>query len=202
MQLCSSTDSVMHSVIAYVGGLVDLFSTFTLKVACAALGISRINQNVGADADLRSTYLFTNTLRCIFNTCSVMFMLASNLRKELPVLNIRVSSNSAIRNSSMTIIHVGASHYARQTVKHFGNSYISLYKVLCGHSVFYNSISSDAISCLIGITAQRHKAQHSVLKKLMKYVNQVTTNVGELHALDLVMLTRYNIRSVFCKSVS
>jgi NADH dehydrogenase/NADH:ubiquinone oxidoreductase subunit G len=197
--ICSS-DSYMQSVNAYSGGLIDMFSMFQLKWLCAYIGMSSINSHISLETDIRTTYLFTDTLACALNSCSILFVLASNIRKESPVLNIRVSNNMANRQNTVSIVYIGSHSFTKYSAYHLGNSYISINKLCSGKvaSSILNSSSNSTWSCIIGNTAQRHVLQHSMLRALMFSVNYLSTNVGSLHVLDLDALPRYNIRSLFC----
>jgi hypothetical protein len=100
---------------------------------------------VKLETDIRTTYLFTDTLAGAFNSCSILLVLASNIRKESPVLNIRVSNNMANRQNTVSILYIGSHYFTKYSAFHIGHSYISICKLGSGKiaSSILNSSNSN-----------------------------------------------------------
>lgn len=126
--LLDSTEQLWHSFHAYAGGLLDLLSMFHLRFLCTSIGVSSINSHVMLDTDLRNIYLFNDTLSSVLNSCSILFLIATNIRKEAPILNIRVSNNIVNRQSISIVLYIGTRVYLRHNVFHIGISNISMHK--------------------------------------------------------------------------
>lgn len=188
----------MHSVHAYAGGLLDVRSMFGLKLFCSSLGVSRLNMHTISDTDIRTTYLCTDSLSSVFNTCNILFFFALNIRKESPVSNIRVS-NAVCNRHMLLICYVGSHCFAPYDVVQLGTSVRALSRLFSGRTAL-NSLHSitSATSCtIIGNTAQRHTYIQRLFHELMFAVHYVSLTVGSLHAFELDAMPRYNARSLF-----
>jgi hypothetical protein len=187
----------MHSFFSFAGGLLDMFSMYVFKLVCSLLCISDINSHLNAGADFRISYLFTDTLANIYKHSNAILLLSINMRKEAPVMNIRISSGMADRACS--IGYIGSAYHNKYI--HLGVSSYSLYNVLHGSTSFSTIITNhdNNVACVTGRTfnTTTHAWQRGIVTKLFNSINSACVLVSNTHIYEICAFSCYNVRNLY-----
>lgn len=192
--LLHSVDATMRSFVAYSGSLLDSFSVFMFKLVCAALGLSSVNKHVDNDSDLRSSYIFLDSLHNIFNYYSVLCLLGINMRTESPILNIRMH-HSLTSKQLNSVFYVGTNVSAKLSIVHVGLGSSALQAVLNGSTVVSTIVLNNNYK-VASITG-RVVSNLNLPLSLLGNAHCLSSSVGEIHVRELCALQCYNARSMF-----
>ena len=136
---------------AVSGHFLDLESVLALKDFFSDLGVSNINYEDTAQlcfTDFRFSFLLNNTITS-FEYASIILLIGTNLRTELPLLNSRIRKNYLLTNKQLPVFSIGlALDYLSFPVKNLGNSFLNFKSLLQGKNYFLKELLfKDFISC-------------------------------------------------------
>jgi len=130
----------LTSVQSILGHFIDLNTAISFKDFFANTGSSNMQYETGSNAtltDFRFSYLLNQTLVSL-EASSIILLIGTNPRNEVPLLNSRIRKNYLLTNKQLDIFSVGlALDYLTFPVKNLGNSSFSLKSILSGKNTFF-----------------------------------------------------------------
>jgi NADH-quinone oxidoreductase subunit G len=141
----SILDRNNRKVYIFPGNLLDLFSTFMLKHFASSLGVSNINAQT---IDLRYKYIFNDRISNIEYT-DIFFILGTNLKKEAPLINIRIRKAQTLNGA--TVIYIGGCVEYSYGIRHIGITNSSFVQFLYGKtSSSIDILEKNTLSFFLG----------------------------------------------------
>jgi len=128
--------SLVQSVI---GHFSDLETTIALKDFFNDLGVSNLTYEDSLNTyitDFRFSYLLNTTVVSL-EQASIVLLIGTNLRVEMPLLNSRLRKNYLLTNKQLPVYSLGlAIDHLTYPVINLGNSILSLKNLLEGKNFF------------------------------------------------------------------
>lgn len=123
----------------YIGDTLDLETIFIFKSffsfkSCTFINFNNINRNI-LNSDLRS-YFLINTLNFNLYFSTIFFIFGSSLRKELPILNIKLKN--FVTKFNFPLVYIGSSTDFSYKILHFD---------FINKNFIYNFFFCKSISC-------------------------------------------------------
>jgi hypothetical protein len=197
--VASSAEQYMHSFFSYAGALLDAFSFFLFKYLCALLGLSNVNIHVNTDVDFRLSYLFSDTVYSLFTYCNVFLLLAVHLKKESPMLNIRMSTRLINKQTVMRVGYIGTTLFPKYKASHIGLTSRSLARFFYGASSFCTFVrnSFNRAACIVGRALDALYTSISGCYTKFRSCNFLSLHSGDVALSELCVRATYNSRTFF-----
>jgi NADH dehydrogenase/NADH:ubiquinone oxidoreductase subunit G len=199
--VANSIDNFMHSFFSYAGALLNTFSFFLFKYLCTVLGLSNINTHVCTDVDLRLAYLFSDNLSSIFNSCNVFFLLAVNIKKESPMLNVRIANRLVNKNTIMRVGYIGTNMFTKHKARHIGITSYSLFRFFSGAFSFCTNVYTNMqqAACVVGRAVSTALYNLVGCYSYFKACNVLQLHSGDIARSELCISAAYTARTFFSK---
>lgn len=125
-----------------IGDLVDLESLFILKKKFYQIGINNIKfeknlKDFPINSDLTSNFLINN-IKTINQNCNLCIIIKSNIRNEVPILNIHLINR--LKKGNFKIAYIGSKIDLTYNYYHLGNSLNILVDIVIGKHFFCRKI--------------------------------------------------------------
>jgi len=124
---------------AISGHFSDLETVISFKDFFTDIGVSSMDYEDYSYAfvtDFRFSFLLNSTLASL-EFSSVILLIGTNLRTEVPLLNSRIRKNYLLTNKLLTVFSLGlALDYLTFPVKNLGNSILNLKNIFQGKNIF------------------------------------------------------------------
>jgi len=128
---------------AISGHFSDLETVLSFKDFFADLGVSSIEYedfSYSFVTDFRFLFLLNSTLASL-EFSSIILLIGTNLRTEVPLLNSRIRKNYLLTNKLLTVFSLGlALDYLTFPVKNLGNSILNFKNIFQGKSIFLRNL--------------------------------------------------------------
>ena len=120
----------------FCNAFINIELSYILKYLFNKIGCLNINyfENLKNNPDLRYTYLLNNTIKSL-NNITEIFLIGSNPRLELPLLNSYIRK-SYLNNLNFKVYSIGTGlNYLTYPILNIGSSIKNLYKFLYSLSI-------------------------------------------------------------------
>jgi len=194
----------LFAVECVLGQFSDVETTSSLKDFFNGFGSSSLNYENSLEifSDFRYYFLLNTTIVSL-ESATIVLLLGTNLRHELPLLNSRLRKNYLFTNKQLSVYSVGLSFtYLTFPVKNLGNSLFSVVNIFVGKSIILKDISfKDFVNSsflnfetsiyllpkiFIGVSLLNRTDGISILNSAFYFINKKFKNISFSNCLSIV----------------